>query len=186
MHVPHQVDAGGVQLLTEAPCGADDTPDTGSTGCAQPFKRENKRTKARDAARAADAAQAEAASDTVASAAGRADASDGGASAAGSQPHQPQAGAVVEYPLSECTCGGCHSSLVAPVCFWLLCGLAEVTLPDRNCRCAAAGEVVRDQLRDGRSHGLALLVGRNMDRGDAGGPPLPCPVLPQLMGAAPP
>ena len=175
-----------MQLLTEAPCGADDAPDTGPTGCAQPFKRENKRTKARDAARAADAAQAEAASDTVVSAAGQADVSNGGASAAGSQPYQPQAGAVVEYPLSECTCGGCHSSLVAPVCFWLLRGLAEVTLPHRDSRCVDAGEVVRDQLRDGRSHGLALLVGRNMDRGDAGGPPLSCPVPPQQMGAASP
>lgn len=28
--------------------------------------------------------------------------------------------------------------------------------------------VVRESLQDGRTHGLALLVGRNIDRGDAG------------------
>lgn len=60
----------------------------------QPFKRENKRTKARDAARAAHPMQAEAAGSTAADATGQA---GGGGAAAG----QPQAGDVVEYPLSK-------------------------------------------------------------------------------------
>ena len=37
-----------------------------------------------------------------------------------------------------------------------------------HCATLCAGEVVRQQLQDGRSHGIALLVGRNLDRGDVG------------------
>jgi hypothetical protein len=44
--------------------------------------------------------------------------------------------------------------------------------------------VVRDQLQDGRSHGVALLVGRNMDRGDAGGWLLPALCRHRAYGAA--
>ena len=101
----------------------------------QPFKRENKRTRARDSATAAAAAAP--ASPTVdapaglpAAEAGSAD--GGGARGGGGVGAPPEPGAVVEFPLSR---------------------------------------VVRESLQDGRTHGLALLVGRNIDRGDAGAIP---------------
>ncbi|KAL3137318.1 hypothetical protein ABBQ32_006858 [Trebouxia sp. C0010 RCD-2024] len=77
----------------------------------KPFKKENKRTKARAAS------QASASPDTDSAAASTSDVGQ-----------QPVVGDVVEYPLSK---------------------------------------VVRQQLQDGRSHGVGLLVGRNKDRGDA-------------------
>lgn len=67
----------------------------------QPFKRENKRTKARDAARAANAAQAEATPSSAADFTEQVVSGSNGSAIAGGGPPQPQAGDVVEYPLSE-------------------------------------------------------------------------------------
>ena len=103
----------------------------------KPFKRENKRTRARDASAAAyggSSATATSSSSTGSvgsleeggSSGGSSDDTNGSGSAFGAQwAGMPEAGAVVEYPLPQ---------------------------------------VVIDELLDGRSHGVGLLVGRNLDR----------------------
>ena len=97
----------------------------------KPYKRENKRTRARDASTASYASSMDD-SDAGAGAGGTSDgaatqAAVGGAAGAAWE-GMPTSGTVVEYPLTQ-----------------------------RE----------RDELQDGRTHGVALLVGRNCDRGDA-------------------
>lgn len=103
----------------------------------KPYKKVNKRTKARDASTASYTSSSDepGASGSMNEAAGAGEASQeaaasssgsgAGGAAADRWSGMPQAGAVVEYPLSD---------------------------------------VVRDELQDGRTHGVGLLVGRNIDR----------------------
>jgi len=107
----------------------------------KPFKRENKRTRARASAHAASTAAAGA--PRLDSSAGPANGSDGdGDSGSGADPFD----------------GGFRVGAG---------GARGAEAQSGNVVEYPLSQVVRDDMQDGRSHGLALLVGRNMDRGDA-------------------
>lgn len=95
----------------------------------KPYKRENKKTRARDASTASYGSSSFSSMDEPAAAAaaeGPAQQPGRGSGGGGDRwAGMPTAGAVVEYPLSQ---------------------------------------LVQDELQDGRSHGVGLLVGRNIDR----------------------
>ncbi|PSC75282.1 chaperone -like [Micractinium conductrix] len=121
----------------------------------KPFKRQNKRTQARDASTASYASSVDASMDASGSEDGGPSATHAAAAAAAAAAEAAAAGTAAAPAGSASGGGGNWAARWAglPTAGTVV----EYPLP----------AVVQAELQDGRSHGVGLLVGRNCDRGDA-------------------